>query len=159
MNYLRITMRDLWQHKLHTFINAIGLAAGLACMLPAVLFMPDEQRFDKFHLHQSAVYHINTTLVADAGALLAPAARGMCSDPLFILSVAVINLVYITNAGGLKRPEEVGPAQAQRRQPGQIILRFLPGSAIVCIISFIPGGVFTLIASPVFNELQANICN
>lgn len=83
-NYLRIALRNLWQHKLYTFINTIGLAAGLACMLLAVLFMLDEQRFDKFHLHHSDLYRINTTLVADAGApLRTTGGTGQVQGPAF----------------------------------------------------------------------------
>ncbi|MBO9153552.1 ABC transporter permease [Chitinophaga sp. GCM10012297] len=68
VNYLRVAFRNLWSHKLYTGINALGLAAGITCMLFAVLFMLDEQRFDKFHAHHESLYRINTTLVTEEGA-------------------------------------------------------------------------------------------
>ncbi len=68
--------------------------------------------------------------------------------------MAVINFVHITNAGALENArKEVAVRKLNGGSRGQIILQFLLESAIVCIISFILAGVFTLIVLPVFNEL------
>ncbi|RPD39897.1 ABC transporter permease [Chitinophaga barathri] len=84
LNYLRIALRNLWQYKLYTAINAFGLATGLTCMLLAVLFMLDEQRFDRFHAHNPHLYRINTTLVADKGAALrTTGGTGQVQGPVF----------------------------------------------------------------------------
>lgn len=48
-NYLTITLRTLRRHKGYALINVSGLAVGMACCLLVILFVRDEQSFDRFH--------------------------------------------------------------------------------------------------------------
>ena len=48
-NYLKIALRNLRRQPGYTFINVVGLAVGLACFLLILLYVQDEQRFDRFH--------------------------------------------------------------------------------------------------------------
>ncbi len=48
-NYLRLALRTLRREKGYAFINALGLAVGLACCLLIGLFVYDELSYDRFH--------------------------------------------------------------------------------------------------------------
>ncbi|MDP4213083.1 MAG: ABC transporter permease [Bacteroidota bacterium] len=65
---LKITFRQLWKSKLYSSINVIGLAAGITCMLLAILYWKDERSFDTFHENNPNLYRITTTLVENKGA-------------------------------------------------------------------------------------------
>lgn len=45
-SFLRLTFRNLWNHKLYSFINIIGLAIGIACTILIVLWIADEYSYD-----------------------------------------------------------------------------------------------------------------
>src|SRR5690348_1969378 len=47
-NYLVTALRNLARHKLHSFINIVGLAVGLACAILILLFVRDELSYDKW---------------------------------------------------------------------------------------------------------------
>jgi len=65
---LKITFRQLWQSKLYSSINVIGLAIGITCMLLAILYWKDERSFDAFHQNNPDLYRITTTLIENKGA-------------------------------------------------------------------------------------------
>jgi len=48
-NYLKIAVRNLLRHKLHSVINISGLAIGMACCVLIMVFLQDELSYDKFH--------------------------------------------------------------------------------------------------------------
>ncbi|MGH2564159.1 MAG: hypothetical protein ACRDE5_06585, partial [Ginsengibacter sp.] len=68
MPNLKITFRRLWQSKLYSSINVVGLAIGISCMLLAILYWKDERSFDNFHRNNPNLYRITTTLVENKGA-------------------------------------------------------------------------------------------
>jgi putative ABC transport system permease protein len=55
-NYLKIAFRSLWRNKVHSSINIIGLALGIACCVLIVLFVKDEWTFDVFHSKVDRIY-------------------------------------------------------------------------------------------------------
>ena len=62
-NYLQLPIRHLWQSKLYSMINVIGLSVGITAVLLAVLYWKNEHRFDNFHANNPNIYRITTTLV------------------------------------------------------------------------------------------------
>ena len=42
LNYLTVAMRNLGRHKVYSTINVLGLAVGMACAVPVILFVQDE---------------------------------------------------------------------------------------------------------------------
>ncbi|HMH20171.1 MAG TPA: ABC transporter permease [Puia sp.] len=54
--------RHLWQNRLYSLINVIGLSIGISCVLLAVLYWRDERSFDTFHKNIPNLYRITTTL-------------------------------------------------------------------------------------------------
>src|SRR5215204_5261838 len=57
-NYLKIALRALWRSKIHSAINIVGLALGIACCLLIILFVRDEWTFDKFHTKADRIYRV-----------------------------------------------------------------------------------------------------
>ncbi|WP_028523515.1 ABC transporter permease [Runella limosa] len=66
-NYFKIALRHLWQNRLYSGINVVGLAFGLTCVLLAILYIRDEHSFDNFHQKSPHLYRITTTLIANKG--------------------------------------------------------------------------------------------
>lgn len=60
--YLKTSFRHLWQSRLYSLINILGLATGITAMLLAILFWKDEDSFDRFHKNNPHLYRITTTL-------------------------------------------------------------------------------------------------
>jgi putative ABC transport system permease protein len=48
-NYLTITLRIIRRHKLFSFINIAGLAAGIACCILISIWVREERSTDRFH--------------------------------------------------------------------------------------------------------------
>lgn len=57
-NYLKIALRNLGKDKQFTFLNMLGLSAGLACTLLIYLWVHDELSYDKFFEHDNQVYQV-----------------------------------------------------------------------------------------------------
>jgi putative ABC transport system permease protein len=49
MSYLKVVFRNIRKHKIYSFINITGLAAGLACAILIFLWVQDELSYDRFH--------------------------------------------------------------------------------------------------------------
>jgi putative ABC transport system permease protein len=65
-NYLILTFRSIRQNKIFTLINIIGFAVGISACLFIVLWIQDENGFDKFH---SKSYRIYRVLVGESSRL------------------------------------------------------------------------------------------
>jgi putative ABC transport system permease protein len=61
-NYLKIAARNLWKNKAFSAINIIGLAAGLAVCLLIVLYVVDEQSYDKYNVNADRIYRIDADI-------------------------------------------------------------------------------------------------
>lgn len=57
-NYLKIAIRSLLRNKSYTFINAIGLAVGIAACLLLFLIVQFELSFDTFHTKKDRIYQV-----------------------------------------------------------------------------------------------------
>jgi putative ABC transport system permease protein len=56
INHLKFGLRNIKRHKLFSFINIAGLAVGMACFILIMLWVQDEQSYDKFHAHKDRLY-------------------------------------------------------------------------------------------------------
>lgn len=83
-NYFKTAWRNLWRSKSVSLINILGLAIGMACSLLILLYIRDEQSYDRFHEHSDRTYRIVKDFINDDGtripdattpAALAPALR------------------------------------------------------------------------------------
>lgn len=55
-NYFKIAFRNLFKHKVYSFINIFGLAVGIACCLLIGLYVQNEWSFDSFHSKSDRLY-------------------------------------------------------------------------------------------------------
>lgn len=61
-NYLRITLRSLWQNRLYTILNMGGLAIGLTACLLMTLYVRHEFTYDSYHKNADRIIRITTEL-------------------------------------------------------------------------------------------------
>jgi putative ABC transport system permease protein len=60
-NYLRITFRNLFGHKVFSFISIFGLAVGMACTILVLLWVKYELSYDKFNKNADRLYRVGFT--------------------------------------------------------------------------------------------------
>lgn len=89
-NYLKIAIRHLWQHKLYSFINVIGLAMAITCVLLAVFYIKNESGYDNFHRNGPDLYRILTHSFNPDGQPRTVAATGQPQGPAFKAAVPEI---------------------------------------------------------------------
>jgi putative ABC transport system permease protein len=61
-NYFKVAFRNLYRHKVFSFINIAGLAAGMACTVLILLWAEDELSYDTFFQNSD---HIHLVLRGD----------------------------------------------------------------------------------------------
>lgn len=61
-NYLKIALRNLLRHKLFSFINIFGLAAGMSVCLLALMQVRQVLEYDRFHPYPERTYRILTNV-------------------------------------------------------------------------------------------------
>lgn len=57
-NYLKIAFRKMKHQKIYAFINILGLAIGMAGAMFILLWVHDEQRYDRFHENTDRIYRV-----------------------------------------------------------------------------------------------------
>ncbi|QMU31216.1 ABC transporter permease [Adhaeribacter radiodurans] len=57
-NYLKIALRNLFRHKVFSFINISGLALGMTCSILIMLWVQDERSFNQFHTKIDRLYRV-----------------------------------------------------------------------------------------------------
>ena len=60
-NYFIIALRNIVRHKLYSFINIVGLAVGLTCVILITLFIRDELSYDKWIPGSDKLYRVEVT--------------------------------------------------------------------------------------------------
>ncbi len=98
--FLKISFRHLWQSRLYSLINIIGLSTAIACMLLAVLYWKDERSYDDFHKNNPNLYRITTTLIKEKGSNVATVGgTGQVQGPAFKEAVPEVK-EYVRVMGG-----------------------------------------------------------
>ena len=57
-NYLKIAFRNLWRHRVFSFINIMGLTVGMAACFLIFLYIRFELSYDSFHAKGDRIYRI-----------------------------------------------------------------------------------------------------
>ncbi len=57
-NYLKIALRKTRRQKGFSFINIVGLAAGLCSCIMILLWVRDEMSYDRFHVNAEAIQRV-----------------------------------------------------------------------------------------------------
>lgn len=61
-NYFKIAFRNLWRHRVFSFINIMGLTVGMTACLLIFLYVRFELSYDSFHPKADRIYRIVTDL-------------------------------------------------------------------------------------------------
>lgn len=61
-NYLKTAWRNIWKNKSFSFINILGLTAGTVCCLYIILYVTQQQGYDKHHHDASSLFRIRTVI-------------------------------------------------------------------------------------------------
>lgn len=61
-NYIKIAWRNLLMNKTFSIINIVGLAVSLVSFILIALYVTDEIRYDRHHIHSDRIYRINSDL-------------------------------------------------------------------------------------------------
>ncbi|MEM1134591.1 MAG: ABC transporter permease [Bacteroidota bacterium] len=57
-NYIKISLRSLFNNKVYAFINITGLAVGMSCCFLILAHVKDELSYDKFHKDATNIYRV-----------------------------------------------------------------------------------------------------
>jgi putative ABC transport system permease protein len=57
-NYLKIAFRNLWRHRVFSFINIMGLTVGMAACFLIFLYIKFELSYDSFHTKADRIYRV-----------------------------------------------------------------------------------------------------
>jgi putative ABC transport system permease protein len=57
-NYFKIAFRNLWRHRVFSFINIMGLSVGMTACLLIFLYVRFEMSYDKFHPKVDRIYRV-----------------------------------------------------------------------------------------------------
>lgn len=57
-HYIKVAFRNLLRNKFYSAINILGLAVGLACFVLILLFVQDEQQYDRYHSKADRIYRL-----------------------------------------------------------------------------------------------------
>jgi putative ABC transport system permease protein len=61
-NYFKIAFRNLWRHRVFSFINIMGLTVGMTACLLIFMYVRFELSYDRFHSKADRIYRIVTDL-------------------------------------------------------------------------------------------------
>ena len=59
-NYLKSALRSLWKNKFYSVVNILGLTIGLTTSILLLLWIQDEESFDKFNKDYNLVYNLSS---------------------------------------------------------------------------------------------------
>ncbi len=80
-NYFFIAIRNIFKHKVFSFINLFGLAIGIASTILILLFVFDELSFDKFHSKSERIYRVVQSVNEEPSPSLPfPTAKALATD-------------------------------------------------------------------------------
>ena len=79
---LKIAWRNLIKDKQFTFLNVLGLAAGLACTLLIYLWVTDEMSFDKFFENDDQLYQIMEHRTGNGQTSISDESSGLVSETI-----------------------------------------------------------------------------
>jgi len=57
-NYLKIAFRNLWRHRVFSFINIMGLTVGMTAFFLIFLYVKFELSYDSFHSKADRIYRV-----------------------------------------------------------------------------------------------------
>lgn len=81
-NYLKVGLRSLLRHRVHSVLNLVGLTVGLAVFLFVVAYVLDDLAYDRFHDEADDLFRIAAELKVGAREIRAPLTPGPLAGAL-----------------------------------------------------------------------------
>lgn len=98
-HFFKITIRNLYRHKLYTIINTIGLALGLTISFIIFSWVNFELNYDKFNENYDRIYRLTEEDEGGGSASISPAVKTVILDKIPEIEYSV-RLFYIGQLGG-----------------------------------------------------------
>lgn len=95
-NIIKVTFRNIFRHKVYSFINIIGLATGMACCFLILLWVANELSYDRYHKKADSIYRLCTDLKIGGTQRKAPMTSPLMATTLLEEFPEVLNAVRIT---------------------------------------------------------------
>ena len=111
-NYLKTTFRNLWKHRVFSFINLTGLAIGLTAFFLIFLYVRFELSYDSFHSKTNRIYRVvsdiktPTETIHAGGPAWAVASHAKLDFPEIEAFVRVSGESFLIRKGDVKFQEE-----------------------------------------------------
>jgi putative ABC transport system permease protein len=64
-NYLTVFLRNFFRQKAYSFLNAFGLAIGIACFMLISFYIADEYSYDRFHTKHERIFRVHEIFETD----------------------------------------------------------------------------------------------
>ena len=110
-NYFKVALRKLWQHKVFSLINIMGLAVGMTACFLIYLYVHFETSYDVFNTKSSRIYRVISDIKTPSDLLQwsstsAPVAINMQRDfPEVESAVRISNQSFLVRRGNDKFQE------------------------------------------------------
>lgn len=66
-NYIKVAFRNLFRNRGHSFMNILGLSAGLACAIIILLYVQSEITYDQYHADKDRIYRLGSQFTLNEG--------------------------------------------------------------------------------------------
>jgi len=113
---LKITLRSIRRHKIHSFVNIAGLAVGLAASILIFLWVRDERSVNRFHAHGKDIYRVIQHVAVSGRSMDVAATHGPLGPslraeiPEIVDAVRLVRTDLTLRSGGESYLESVGLA-------------------------------------------------
>ncbi len=152
-NYLKTALRNIEKHKVHAFINVLGLAVGLTFFILVGLYVRSELSYDAFHENKDRTFRVEQVLAHESGT----ESTAGCPTPLSGVLPAEIpeveSVTRVINYGAWTYATPDG-----RKFPGNRIFAVDPEFLGIFSFALVKGDGKTALADPysaVITETQA----
>lgn len=113
-NYLKITLRKIFQNKINSFIKIAGLAAGMAIFILIMLNVQFDLSYDKFHRNYHRIYKVEQVVKYSTGnvrmtitpAPVGPALMRHIKEIRDCVRIGVVGKILIASHGNRKKFNE-----------------------------------------------------
>src|SRR5580692_5271829 len=110
-NYFKIAFRNLWNHRVFSFINVLGLSVGMTACFLIFLYVRFELSYDRFHSKADRIYRLvsdiktPTDIIKSDGPSWAIPANLKSEFPEVESEVRVVNSSLLFRIGNTKFQE------------------------------------------------------
>jgi putative ABC transport system permease protein len=111
-NYLKIAFRNLWRHRVFSFINIMGLTVGMTAFFLIFMYVKFELSYDSFHTKADRIYRIvcdiktPTETLNSSGPAWAVAPHIKSEFPEVEAAVRIDNASLLVRRGNVKFQED-----------------------------------------------------